>query len=194
MVTSASITLRRIVSRALDCSTFCPVFAPWNHRRATPEMRTVHCLAAKHVWGRHARARRLVAKIVFASLWPLSSAFYAVAATAKFGSEIREGGGPWLGRQLLDQMILAWRDFIPPPEYYRYCFYVRENRERASDYLFDHEAAALLELINGYPDASVVGNKSKFEDICAAQGLPVARRVAEFRDGEMLPSALREID
>jgi hypothetical protein len=173
-------------------SSFCPVVAPWNHRHAQPVMRQLHRCAVQHRFWRQPKPLRWLVKGLFAGLWPLSAPLHAIGNTWTHGRLAKAQVGKGFSRQFLEQIALAYRDFVPPHLYYSCRLYEASNRKRASEYLGDHEIRGIYAYLNDFYrecDESIVESKLEFASFCQRHGFPTPPLVAVFRRGtRVLPA------
>lgn len=159
---------------------------PWYAGRlGTGAMGRLHRLAARHAlagrFGRVAWAVRLLLTLT----WPPRLAFHGVPLLRRFGPEVRARHGRPVARQAIDIVHLGLAYGLPPLAYYRYRLFLPEVRAIRGELLFDHEAAALFPVLNGFHSDPAVEDKRRFAERCAEAGLPCVPTLAWGEGGHV---------
>lgn len=128
------------------------------------------------------RRGRLFA-IVSSLAWPFISTIFAWKKTRMYGAEIKKKTGMTLVHQLLDQVWMANRYYVPPRAYYYYGLYRLSNRKQATQYVQDYEIMPLLNMLNGDIDYDIFDDKLKFFAQCKNKGLRTIPILAHFENG-----------
>lgn len=139
------------------------------------------------VWS-HAFWWQRVGLVLAVPTWPLWAALQALYYTAKLGGRVRAETGKSRMRQLGEALDLAWRDLIPPVNYYMFDLFRPEQRARANGYLLRAEtkggAFFLLRPARPQPGRRrPFRDKAGFAAECAAVGLRAAPVLARFENG-----------
>lgn len=140
----------------------------------------IHCCFSRIQFDTH----RLYSLISIVA-WPAKSVIFAIQRTVKLGPEVRQAVGVGLIRQLVDQIYLSIRYFVPPHAYYFFGLYDPTKRKMTSSYVQDHEIRPLLLYINSNNDLNIFNDKRRFFNESKKNELPVIPVVAEFSNGEM---------
>jgi hypothetical protein len=141
---------------------------------------------------RQAPPVRWLFKIGFACLWPVSAVLHAFWNTWLYGRAVKRETGKGLAAQVFEQIVLAYRDFVPPRTYYQYGFYDDARRQQASEFLDTRENRGIFSLLNGFYeqcDESIVEDKREFAAFCGKHGFPTPTVFAVFRKGKIVQPA-----
>ena len=160
---------------------YCWLYFNWNTRsHHLDKMKRIHWCYTRVVW----HSKKLYA-LTSTVAWPLRAAIFAWKRTRKYGPLVKQKTGITISRQLLDQLYLVFRHFIPPRAYYFYGLYDPSNRNLAPMYLHDHETIPLLLFLNASNELSILTDKRLFFTKCKSLGLPTIPIIAEFEDGKI---------
>ena len=74
--------------------------------------------------------------------------------------------------QVLEQLQLGLLHTVPVRSYYNYQFYIKENKKRHYEYLYNHEVSYLFDYLSKYADKTLLGDKYKFYLFCKENKIP----------------------
>jgi hypothetical protein len=125
--------------------------------------------------------------------WPLWALIQAIYLTAKLGGRVRRDSGKTRIRQFAEQLGLAFRDLIPPINYYMFDLFEPAQYARANGYLLRAEtkggAFFLLRPARPQPGRRrPFRDKAGFAAECAEAGLRAAQVLMRFIDGARVPA------
>jgi hypothetical protein len=108
-----------------------------------------------------------------------------VRAFLKASPRVHDATGKSAMRQFVELLRVAALHGVPADDYYRFALFLRDNRESANQYLYQHDVMPLLAAL-GLPDVNEIADKGRFAFRCGAAALPVVEPLAIFRDGRLV--------
>jgi len=130
---------------------------------------------------------RLLIYIAMTAGWPVGAFLTAHRTIARMRTR---GQRPCGGRVLLDMYWLALRYSIPPLEYALYRLNEPDRRRNVHDYVYWNDLPALAALVaRAGADDRDVRDKSRFAEICTANGFPHVQKLASFQGGRQIHPA-----
>lgn len=160
---------------------------------ASAESLTVIRTAYRKLVWRRANWRQRITLVLAVLTWPILAAIQALHLTCKLGGRVKAETGRGRAEQFIDQTRLAWRDLIPPRNYYMFELYLDAHRARAAQYLLRVETKGgvffLLRPRDFQPGRRrPFRDKVEFAAECHAAGLRAAPVLARFERGAEMPS------
>ena len=146
--------------------------SPW-HWLGFPDgpMARLHRIASQRAFASRFGRRSWLPKLFLVMSWPVRLVFQAWQQYLQFGRMTLERHSIAFWRQWSDLIALGLGYGLPPLAYYRHRLFLRENRERLVDYLYDHEIQSLFPYLNRYCIDPAVDDKREFAERCTSAGL-----------------------
>jgi Sugar-transfer associated ATP-grasp len=155
-------------------------FHPSNKSCGNPAMYRLRVAARIELYDKHPAWKRLAAKVLTTTLWPISAAKLAI----QNGIDLRAPPS-----KMLDAWWLAMSHNVPPVEYFAYRLWEGDRRERLDDYLYWTECGPALAALNRASGLrsgpTPVQDKRLFSDFCAQLGLPTPTVYAVWEGGSV---------
>ena len=177
-------------TRILNCP---PPHMLWIMRRpAQTNASFIHRAYCRALW----RERGFLARLhllVWYLAWPPVFAFTSIWVTVLNGRAIAQRSGKSVARQVIEQLIVAWRFGCLPPSYYMFELFDDRLLARAGDYLHRFEIKGGIYRLMKPDVIPNLGKKNQFAERCKANNLPVPEvhhihRIGNAFTASQLPS------
>ncbi len=116
-------------------------------------------------------------------LWPLRALLMIAEQTARYGARARATAGLSLYRQILDQLVIAFKYNSSPVIYYLFKLFDTEQLSYAPYYLLNDSFLAIVAMLNNYEIDDAVDDKLVFNDLLRKAGYPVVSDISIFENG-----------
>lgn len=164
--------------QALGAIEFSPVLPPWSALRnsATPVGRLRSTALHLGPLARTSLRKRALLTLV-SVIWPARAGWDSVRGALRTGAAVRREGGPGRMRQLIASLSAAYRWNVSPRTYYRMRLWDPANGLTPASIIQPGELILHQSTANRELDVGRVADKARFEEMCVAHSIPVARTV-----------------